>query len=191
MKLPCFSSRESSLCSRAAPGRRGFTMLEVMVVTTLMAFLTLLLSATWAGLVRPTADLAARTRLSQEANLAAASLVRDLAGSLPNAEGRIGTKAQYRFVGRMQPFNNQLWLCFDGSSTPNGSADWGWPDTVIVYEVQDHRLVRWDQSTSTIHTLARHVQQLDVQDLGDRVQLKITFQYRGITPTYTLIARDP
>ncbi len=171
--------------------RRGFTLLEVTVVSFLLAFLTLLLSATWSGLVRPTADLVHRTRLAQEANLAAASLVRDLAGSLPNPEGRIGTKTQFRFVGRMQPSNNQLWLCFDGSATPNGIADWGSPDTVIIYEVQDNRLVRWDQSSSTSYTVANYVQQLDVQDMGDRVQLKITFQYRGITQTYTLIARDP
>lgn len=171
--------------------RFGFTLLEVAVVSALMAFLCLLLSATWSGLVRPTADLVHRTRIAQEANLAAASLVRDLAGSLPNPEGRVGLKTQFRFVGRMQPSNNQLWLCFDGGPTPNGIADWGSPDTLIVYEVKENCLIRLDQSSSTTYTVARFVEQFDVQDLGDRVQLKITLQHRGITQTYTLIARDP
>ena len=171
--------------------RDGFTLLEVTIVSALMAFLVVLLSATWSGLCRPTADIAARCRVAQEANLAAASLVRDLAGSLANPEGRIGGKQLYAFVGRIQPSNAQLWLCFDGGSPPNGVADWGPPDTVIVYSVENNQLIRWDQKADTIHTVARAVESMAVQDLGDRVQIQITFSYRDITQTYTLIARDP
>jgi len=173
-------------------GRRpAFTLMEVTIVGALMAFLATLLSLTASGLCRPTADIAARCRVAQEANLAAASLVRDLAGSLANPEGRLGGKALYRFVGRIQPSNTQLWLCFDGGIAPNGIADWGSPDTVIVYELQANQLIRWDQNANTTHTVARNVESLVLQDLGDRVQIQLTFNYRNITQTYTFIARNP
>src|SRR5438067_1080268 len=109
--------------------RRAFTLVEMSVVSVLLVLLGLLLSQTWAGLGRPTVDLIARSRLAREARLATDALARDLGGCLANPEARLGTSSQYRFVGRSQP-NNQLWLCFDGGSTPNGTADWAAPDTV-------------------------------------------------------------
>ncbi len=53
------------------------------------------------------------------------------------------------------------------------------------------RLVRWDQNAGTTFTVARHVSGFAVQDLGGRVQIQLTFTYRGLTRTYTLVARDP
>jgi type II secretory pathway component PulJ len=171
--------------------RSGFTLVETMLVSALMIFLAGLISATWAGLGRPTTDLVVRSRLAHEASLAVASLTRDLGGSLANNEGRLGGKTQARFVGRMQPSSSQLWLCFDGGADPNGMADWGPPDTVIVYEVQANSIVRWDQTANTTFTVARHVDRLDLLDLGDRVQIQLTFKYRKAIQVYTLIARNP
>lgn len=171
--------------------RRGFTLVEALVVSGLMALLAYLLGQTWSGLGRPTADLAARGRVAHEARLASAALSRDLGGSLDSTAGRTGQKALGKFVGRMQPNSSELWLCFDGGSSPNGVADWAAPDTVIVYQAQGGRLVRWDQSANTTFTVARYVDTLAVQDLGDRVRISLTFTYRGATRTYTLIARDP
>src|SRR5258707_616931 len=91
--------------------RRGVTFLETAIVSALMAFLAVLLSSAWSGLVRPTADMTARCRVAQEANLAAAALTRDLAGSSSNSEGRLGNPAQLRFICRMQPGSSELWLC--------------------------------------------------------------------------------
>jgi hypothetical protein len=42
-----------------------------------------------------------------------------------------------------------------------GAADWAAPDTVIVYEAQSGRLVRWDQSAGTTFTAARHLAGLE------------------------------
>jgi type II secretory pathway component PulJ len=176
---------------RPARARTGFTLAEAVVVSGLLACLAVLLARSWYGLVRPTADLAARARLAQEADLAAAALARDLGGSLANPEGRTGPRTLYPLVGRLQPGGSQLWLCFDGGSPPNGAADWGPPDTVIVYELQGDRLVRWDQNAGTTFTAARHVSGFTVRDLGGRVQIQLTFTYRGLTRTYTLVARDP
>jgi prepilin-type N-terminal cleavage/methylation domain-containing protein len=170
--------------------RRGFTVLEVMVVSGLMALLALLLGKTWYGLVKPTAELAARGRIDQEIGLAAAALTRDLGGSLADPPGRLGPQILYRRVGRLQPGNSQLWLCFDGGDPPNNEADWGPPDVVIVYEVDGDSLVRRDQSNDTTFVVARLVNQMEVLDLGDRVQIRLTFSYRGVTRTYTMVARN-
>src|SRR5207237_1151100 len=94
--------------------RGGFTLVEALVVSGLMALLAYLLGQTWSGLGRPTADLAARGRIAHEARLASAALSRDLGGSLDSAAGRTAQKALGKFVGRMQPNGSALWLCFDG-----------------------------------------------------------------------------
>jgi len=162
-----------------------------MVVNVLMVFLAMLVSTAWSAFGRPTADVVARCRVTHEANLAVASLAHDLGGSLANHDGRIGDKSRLQFVGRMQPANSQLWLCFDGGPNPNGLADWGTPDTVISYEVQSNKLVRWDQNAGTAVTIARDVDRLESTDRGHEVELKLTFKYRQITRTYTLMALDP
>src|ERR1019366_6834171 len=92
---------------RSKHKRPGFTLLEMMVVCFLTVLLGALLSVTWSGLCRPAADISSRACMTQEANLAAASFVRDLGGFLANPEGRIGTKYLYPFVGRMQPGGTQ------------------------------------------------------------------------------------
>lgn len=172
-------------------GRSGFTLLEAVIVNALMVFLAMLVSTAWSAFGRPTADVIARCRVTQEANLAAASLARDLGGSLANHEGRIGGKLLLRYVGRMQPAKKQLWLCFDGGPNPNGQANWGTPDTVISYEVQSNRLIRWDQTAGTSVIVARDVDQLTLKNHGSKVEIKLTFKYRQITRTYTLMALDP
>ena len=161
------------------------------VMLTLLAGFAVLLAQTWAGLGRPLVDVATRSRLAQEAHAAAAALACDLCGSLANNEGRLGRKTAFRLVGRMQPGNSQLWLCFDGGLNPNGLADWGPPDTVISYQVAANTLVRWDQTAGSTVTVARYVDQLELTDLGGQVQIQLTFRYRGIMQTYTMIARDP
>ena len=172
------------------PRRSGFTLLEATIVSALMAFLALFASVAWSGFGRPAADIAEHCRVAQEANLAVASLTRDLCGSL--AEDRTGNKKKFKFVGRMQPANAQLRLCFDDGPSPNGLADWGSPDIIITYEVQSNKLIRWNETSGTTFTVARDVDTFEATDQGGgKVELKLTFKYRKITQTYTLTARDP
>ncbi len=172
--------------------RGGFTLLEVMVASIVMSLFVVLIAHAWRALGRPSADMALRGRLMQEAALAQAALAADLGGYLSNSDGRLGSKTLWPLVGRMQPSNNQLWLCFDGGSSPNGTDDWGTPDAVVVYSVQGSRLVRTDQLAGTSITVAQNATALTVQDLGGgQVQLTLTLSYRGVTETYTWAARDP
>ena len=84
-----------------------------------------------------------------------------------------------------------LRLCFDGGIPADGLAEWGDPDSVITYQVQDGNLVRWDESAGTTFTVARYVQQLQLADTGNGVEIKLTFAYRNLTRTYTLVGLDP
>src|SRR5262245_60568788 len=104
--------------------RRGFSFVEVTIVSGLMAVLAVLLANAWYGLGHPLVETVIRARLAQEANLALNALSRDLGGSLSDADASTGSKTLYQFVGRMQPGGSQLWLCFDGGTSPNGLADW-------------------------------------------------------------------
>ena len=171
--------------------RAGFTLVEVTVVSGLMAVLALLLSAVWAGFGRSATDSIARCRVAQEVNLAVNSLTRDLGGSLADSEGRLGHKTDLQFVGWMLPGNSQLWLCFDGGTQPNGVADWAPPDTVIVYMVENNCLVRWNQTANTSFTVARDINNMQLSIEGDYLQIQLTFSYRNIARTCTLAARAP
>ena len=170
--------------------RRGFSLIEVTIVSIFMSFLAVLLSLTWSAFMRPTSDIAIRCRIAQEANLAVACLTRDLSGSY--ADDRSNSKTHYQLVDRMQPDNSQLRLCYDGGATPNGIADWAAPDIVVSYYVDSNQLIRWDENTGTTFVAARDLETLEAIDQGDgSVQIRLTFQFRNVSQTYTVIARDP
>jgi prepilin-type N-terminal cleavage/methylation domain-containing protein len=171
--------------------RPGFTLIEIAVSSVLLAMLVVVMGRIWYGMLRPTTYIAARARIDEEAALTAASLSRDLGGFYADTDGRTGIQALYKFVGRQQVNNTQLWLCFDGGSPPNGVADWAGPDVVIDYELDGNSLVRRNQFTNTTFGVAKYVQNFQVVDLGDRVQIQVTFSYRGLIQTYTMVARDP
>ena len=170
---------------------RAFSLVEVLVVSALTTLLATTLASLWSGLGRPLVDALTRERISQDASLAAAALARDFGGSLTNTEDRLGGLAEGKLVGRMQPDGSVLRLCFDGGVLPDGVAEWGDPDTVINYHVQDGNLIRWDEHAGTMFIVARNVQQLELEDLGTGVQIKLTFVYRNWTRTYTLVGLDP
>ncbi len=172
--------------------RRAFTLLEVTVVSGLTVFLAVLLSSAWSAIGRPASDLAGRGQIVQEMELAVTTLSRDLGGSSVNPSARLGDKSVGRWVGWTQPGNNQLWLCFDGGTEPNGQADWTDPDSVIVYHLDGDTLLRWDHNAGTTFAVARDLTDLAVTAEGtDAVRIVLSFESRGITRTCTLIARSP
>lgn len=171
------------------PRSSGFTLIEATIVSALMGFLAVLISATWSGMLGPSIDVASRCRVAQEASLAMASLSQDLSGYW--SDNRTGSKSRYKFVGRTQIDDEQLKLCFDGDPT-NGAADWAVPDVVITYYLDSNALIRWDENSGNQFTVARNMDEFEVIDLGDgQLRIRMTFSYRGTSRTYTLIARDP
>ena len=123
--------------------RAAFTLVEMLLVSTMMTVLAMLLTVTWSALGRPLTDAATRSRICEEANLAAASLARDFGGNLASSDGRLGFPANGKLVGRMQPGDTVLRLCYDSGNFADGLAEWADPDTVISYQVQNGSLVTW------------------------------------------------
>jgi hypothetical protein len=156
-----------------------------------MVLLSVILGATWGAFGRPLIDADTRCRLILEARMAATALAHDVGGNV-NATG---TRASGRFVGRICTASNQLRLCFDGGSSPNGVADWGPPDSVITYSINPDgptsALVRLDETTGATFTVARYVTSMNLVELGSGVEIQLTLSYRTLTQSYTLVTIDP
>jgi type II secretory pathway component PulJ len=169
-------------------GALGFTLIELMIVCAMTTLLAVLFSSAWAGLGRPSVDAIARSQIAEEAQVAAASLAADLGGSLPG--GTLGAEVAGRMVGWMVVGGSELWICFDGGGL-NGIADWGDPDVVITYTVEDGRLVRTNQAAGTTFVVASRVSGMRVSELGSGVQFDLGFAFRDFAQTYTLVTQDP
>ncbi|MFV2069236.1 MAG: type II secretion system protein J [Pirellulales bacterium] len=166
----------------------GFTLIELMVVTATMAFLSMLIAGIWAGLARSSTDTMAQARLVSAAQFALESFRRDLAGSLP--ENPNGTRLQGMMVGSLVTSDARLLLCFDGAPM-NEVADWAAPDTVIVYEVQNGQLIRTDQQSGTAFVVADNVSAFSVTQLAGGLRIELTVVRGNFTRTYTLVSQDP
>jgi hypothetical protein len=198
--------------------RRGFTLVEITVVTGLTVFLAVLLSSVWKNLNVFTTDAVGRGQLIQEMDMAAASLSRDLGGSLPIKASTSSVDAdsqrpdQGRWIGWQHPSNSELWLCFDAGACPDGAPDWsGTTDTVIRYflvpdpdaNATTQILVRENRNTSTQFVVARNVNGMtvDVDPGNNFARIALQFRYqrhsgaRYFGPEYlrafTLEARPP
>jgi prepilin-type N-terminal cleavage/methylation domain-containing protein len=172
------------------PGHpRGFSLVELMIVTTMTGVLVIMISGFWTSFGRSLADGVAQARTAGEATLALETLRRDLSGHLPGAAA--GSQPVGQYVGRLVTDGGaRLMLCFDGAPA-NGNADWAAPDTVVTYEMQNGQLVRLDQQTGGTFVVADRVDQFQVLDQGDRLRIDLTVTFRDFTNTYTLIAQDP
>jgi type II secretory pathway component PulJ len=162
----------------------GFSLTEMMIVGGLASLLVLMVSEAWSGLGRPSTDALARCRIAQEANLAAASLAQDFGGSLPGQP--TGRKQAGRLLGRLVVDDSQLWLCYEGQPS-NDLADWGAPDTVVTYEVQDRRLIRADKTAETAVVLADSVDRIRLEQRLERITIELTLSFRGFQRTYTFV----
>jgi hypothetical protein len=183
--------------SRNMPRRRGFTIIEVTLVAGLSVFLAVLLSSVWKNINLFTADAVGRGQLMQEMDMAAASLSRDLAGSLPIlatasvAGGTLGDGKPDtgRWVAWQHPGDDELWLAYDSGSCPNGVFDGIWTstmDTVIRYHldpdpdpnVTTKVLVRENRTDATSFTVARGVNSMTVEEDAGFAKIALQFKYQ-------------
>lgn len=168
--------------------RRGFTVVEMTFVAGLMSLLLLVISTAWSAMGKPSVDAIRQCHVAQEANIALQSLSRDFGGSI--AEHSIGKLELGSYVGSAIVDGSELQLCFDGAPV-NGTADWAAPDTVIVYEVQDNQLIRSNSSRGTTITIADDIQEMNLSKQGDQLTIELTFSFRDVRRTYTLIGTNP
>lgn len=169
-----FSAPRSSFFGRSRPA--GFTFLEMLVVSVLMAGVTVMVGQFWVGFSRNMVDMAARTVTAQELRLVLSGLSQDFGPC----------------VGTMHLDDGRLLLCKDAGPRPNGVADWGSPDVVVEYSLFGNQLRRFDQSAGSEITIADGVADLRIDELTDSVlQITISVRRAGVAREATLLWSKP
>jgi prepilin-type N-terminal cleavage/methylation domain-containing protein len=157
--------------------RKAFTLVEVMVVSGLMAFLAVLISSAWGSLGRPTVALIRRSQCMQEIDMAVAVLARDLGGSLP---GSVGDKKLARFSS-WSPNGDTLDIYFNGVEH-------------IAYSLENKKLIRKTNDGKTF-TAARNVESFQVVDHSSYIQIELSFKFllgrQYLTRNCTLKVKSP
>jgi hypothetical protein len=175
------------ISSPAPRARKAYTLIEVLLVSSLMTMLAIIVAGVWSGLGGPIIDAISRARVAQEANMAAAALSRDFGGNLDLSEGSGGGLSDGKLVGVAHPGGTILRLCFDGGASPNGTADWADPDTVVSYQVDNGNLIRWNELSGATFVVARYIDSLEMSDVDAGVEIRLTCTFRKVTHTYTLV----
>jgi hypothetical protein len=189
--------------------RRGFSIVEVTVVSLLAVVLAVLLSAAWFGMGRTAADLIGRSQLVQERDVAVAALSRDLGGCLFEPAARTGEKTRGRWLSwacsnnaeQALAANQDLLLTFNTGTNPAGNV---LANTTIRYLVVEDPtpnastllLVRRktdENAAVTDFTVARNVHSMNVTiaPADNSVRIVLCFEYRKRTLTCDLTARQP
>ena len=169
--------------------RFAFTLVEVMIATAITAFLFLMMSGMWRGLMGSMNDSLTDARIAQEAHFVLEIMRRDLGGFLPGKEKE--KKDENKLVGLLATGSKQFMLCFDDDKA-DGDPEWAKPDTVIVYEVQDEQLLRIEQTDKGKYiVVASHVTNFTPTQLADGVRVDFTITIEDISKTYTLICQGP
>ena len=158
--------------------RDGFTLVEVLVVSFLTAFLAVLVSACWRGFGQSANDALARCRVAQEMNLAVNTLARDFGGSLDISGGSLDTSGgslgttpwESQFLDWDYSIPNTLRLCFDSPfpsnppDAPNDTPAWLLPQTrtppqtVISYSLEPTVVGSTPQGPVQLYALVRTVE---------------------------------
>jgi type II secretory pathway pseudopilin PulG len=173
-----------TLCRRDA-----FTLVEVMVVTMMMAFACIMISGLWMTMGRCLTDTMAQVDVAQESHFALEVLRRDLGGFLPGEEKK--EEDENKLVGRLATADGRLLLCFDGGKV-NGMADWAKPDRVFVYAWKDGQLIRNEQTDKNeSFIVSNHVTKFQPRQLGNGVSIELTIGRRDFQRTYRLVSQDP
>jgi prepilin-type N-terminal cleavage/methylation domain-containing protein len=158
--------------------RKGFTLLELLVVNLLLALLMVLIAGAWQAFGPLCIEVIARSRIVNEANVAAAALSVDSSAnpgglSLANVETLDGSSLRFEY-GTQSTGTWSYVVTYSLNLTPDDPISTG-------------QLIRSD-GTSTV-TIARNVESMVVGNLAQpgQAQVSISFAYRGSRSQYTFV----
>lgn len=166
--------------------RRGMSLLEVTIGSMMVATITIMASSVAVDMSRHMVGNIQRTTVLSEARLAIESFRRDLGGCSP--DDRLGDRSNWRLVGRLIPSADELRLCYD--SGQDASADWVAPDRVVIYTLDEDRLIRTDQLTGNTFTVARHVDAINFDAGGGEIEIQLDFEFGDFADTYVFVTAD-
>lgn len=146
--------------------RRGFTLLELLIAAGLSVGMVLITAQFWRYYSRQLEDLKARAHVAQELRIALGAIRRDMGPA----------------VGATPVGADQVLLCIDGGPDPDGTAEWGAPDTLVTYSLVNGKLVRTDQASGVEIVLVDHVSGFTVEDItASLLQMTVAIEKGGIS----------
>jgi len=154
--------------------RRGFTLIELMVVSILMAIVVLITSQFWRWFSPSVAEMIGREHILGEARIAMQNLAADFGSA----------------VGAVAVGNNRLMLCKDSGDFPNGLADWAAPDVLVDYYLVDGTLQRSDLSTGAEFAVADGISNFTVEQ-GPPLRITMGLQRKGASRQLVFIWSTP
>ena len=131
----------------------GFTLVELLVVSVLMASVTLITAQMSQYFSEDMTSLAARARAVRELRFAVHGICDDLGAT----------------VGAIVVAEDRIRLCKDDGDDPNGQADWVPPDVMVEYYLSDGQLVRYEPASGSQIVIADSVSQFAVRNITDTV----------------------
>ena len=137
--------------------KKGFTILELLVVSVLMLMVVMITNQFWAWFSPCVMDIIARGHTLREARMAMRSLADDFGAA----------------VGAAPIGSDRLVLCKDGGDFPNGLADWAAPDALVDYFIMDNSLYRSDISAGVEFVVADSVSNFTIEQISPTL-LRIT-----------------
>jgi len=152
----------------------GFTLLELLIVSVLMVFVTALAAEMWRYFSVGLMNLDTRSKAVEEMRLALESISMDVGSA----------------VGATALDDSRVLFCKD-SGDFNGQADWAPPDTLVEYYLSDNQLIRYNRSDGTQITVAR-VSDFDVESVTDELmRFTIRFEVGDVSKEIVLMWSKP
>jgi type II secretory pathway pseudopilin PulG len=149
--------------------RRGFTLMELLVVGMLGTMVLAMIANVWRWYGHSVAQQQTVTMLAQELKLASEAIAQDYG---------------YALASRTTD-GAQLEMDIDGPAQ-EGTADWGAPDTVILYAVVSGQLVRTDSLTGAEVPIAGHMDAMEMSTVSGHLEVKLTAKFRHDEQAITL-----
>jgi len=145
----------------------GFTLLELLVVSMLMTLVALMTAQMWRYFSAESRNLTDRTAAAQELRLAIESIRQDM--------------------------GNVLWASpMSGDRLLIARPDGGAEERILVYSIQEGKLVRYDPVTGAEMPVAVGVAGFSAEDLTESVlRLEVTVQRGRITRNATMLWSRP
>jgi prepilin-type N-terminal cleavage/methylation domain-containing protein len=155
------------LRSKAA---KGFTLLELLVVSILMVIVVLITAQFWMWFSPSLDEMVGRLHLLREGRIITQNFAADFGST----------------VGATPVGEDRIVLCKDGGPNPDGIASFAAPDVLVDYYLSGSKLLRNDISTGADFAVADNVSAFTVEEISPTV-IRISLDLQCSTASRQMI----
>jgi prepilin-type N-terminal cleavage/methylation domain-containing protein len=149
---------------------KGFTLLELLVVSILMVIVVLITAQFWMWFSPSLNEMIGRWHLLREGRLITQNFAADFGST----------------VGATPVGEDRIVLCKDSGPNPNGTADWAAPDVLVDYYFSGGKLQRNDISTGADFAVADNVSAFTVEQISP-TSIRISLDLQCSTASRQLV----